>query len=76
MKTHRQHSEMVLGKTPPVACSSSHITFGGRCLNCGWNPEVLCIECKRLKEEKDMQKIFERGEGICKECWNFDEFEL
>lgn len=34
---------------------------------------IPCIECKKLCEEKDMKKIFARGEGICNECWNFDE---
>ena len=32
-----------------------------------------CIECGKLFEERDMKKIFARGEGICKECWNFDD---
>jgi hypothetical protein len=34
---------------------------------------IFCIECGKLFEEMDMKKIFARGEGICKECWNFDE---
>jgi hypothetical protein len=41
----------------------------------GEDKKVLCIECRKHKEEKDMQKIFERGEGICKKCWNFDDTE-
>ena len=36
---------------------------------------ISCIECKKLFEEKDMRKIFARGEGICKDCWNFDDLE-
>jgi hypothetical protein len=34
---------------------------------------ISCVECKKQYEEKDMKKIFARGEGICKECWNFEE---
>lgn len=34
---------------------------------------IFCIECKKQYEENDMKKIFARGEGICKKCWNFDE---
>ena len=34
---------------------------------------ISCIECKKKHEEKDMKKIFARGEGICKKCWNFEE---
>jgi hypothetical protein len=48
----------------------------------GEDKKVLCIECRKWKEEKDMQKIFQRTglhldkwEGICKQCWNFDDTE-
>src|SRR4030042_4137304 len=37
--------------------------------------KVKCIECKRYKLENEMKKIFERGEGICKACWNFEDWE-
>lgn len=37
-ETHKEYSERVLGKTPPIHCAAQHITFGGKCLNCGWIP--------------------------------------
>jgi hypothetical protein len=44
--------------------------------------KVFCIECRRWIEEEKMKKIFSRHgihldqwEGICKECWNFDDKE-
>ena len=33
--THREHERYV---RPAVPCSANHITFGGRCLNCGFDP--------------------------------------
>lgn len=33
--------------------------------------EIKCIECKKEKPEREMQKIFTRGEGICRTCWMF-----
>lgn len=35
-KTHKEYSESV---QPVVPCAVWHITFGGRCLNCGWKGE-------------------------------------
>jgi hypothetical protein len=38
--SHREYSEKVLGETPPTPCSANTMTFGGRCLNCGYDPEI------------------------------------
>jgi hypothetical protein len=35
-ETHKEYSRRVLGKTPAIYCASWHMTFGGKCLNCGW----------------------------------------
>lgn len=35
---HQQHSERTIGKSPATHCAAWHITFGGRCLNCGFDP--------------------------------------
>src|SRR3990167_2375049 len=32
--THNEHVAVV---NPSEPCNSRHMTFGGRCLNCGWN---------------------------------------
>lgn len=29
-------------------CSVHHLTFGGRCLNCGYNPEMICSVCNTV----------------------------
>lgn len=34
--------------------------------------QIKCVACGQKKSEPDMQKIFARGEGICKRCWNSD----
>ena len=34
--THQECYEKV---RPVVPCSRQHLTFGGRCLNCGYDPE-------------------------------------
>jgi hypothetical protein len=31
--THIEHAERAHLSTP---CNASHMTFGGRCMNCGW----------------------------------------
>lgn len=36
---------------------------------------IKCIECKKEKSEREMQKIFARGEGICRHCWNYSGWE-
>lgn len=33
-ETHKQHSDRV---KPIVPCSAHHLTFGGECLNCGYD---------------------------------------
>jgi hypothetical protein len=33
------HKEAMAIKKPTVPCAAWHITFGGRCLNCGWEPD-------------------------------------
>ena len=35
--THHEQSEKARVATP---CTAASITFGGRCLNCGWDPIV------------------------------------
>jgi hypothetical protein len=35
METHAEHSKKANVATP---CTAQAITFGGRCLNCGYNP--------------------------------------
>ena len=42
--THKEYSKTVLGETPPVYCAAWHITFGGKCLNCGFEPEQIEME--------------------------------
>jgi len=34
---HTEHAEKAKSATP---CAAWHITFGGRCLNCGFDPSV------------------------------------
>lgn len=46
-ETHLEYSERVLGKKPPVPCTVWTLTFGGRCLNCGYDPDE---ENRREKE--------------------------
>jgi hypothetical protein len=68
----QEHPEVVVGDSIRIEVD----TFEGR----KWINYIVtkndigisCIGCKKLCEEKDMKKIFERGEGICNECWNFD----
>lgn len=38
-QTHveRMHALTQAGQLA-VACNAYHVTFGGRCLNCGWTP--------------------------------------
>ena len=38
MKTPQTHQEQRDLVKPVVPCAAWHITFGGRCLNCGWDP--------------------------------------
>lgn len=33
------HLEHIKKTNPPQPCTASHITFGGKCLNCGWEPK-------------------------------------
>jgi hypothetical protein len=35
---------------------------------------VKCIECGREKPRQFFQKVFLRGEGICKNCWNCEDY--
>ena len=37
MKTHTQVIEEI---KPSVPCAAWHITFGGKCLNCGYDPMI------------------------------------
>ena len=32
-----------------------------------------CIECGVVQEREQMHKFFQRGEGICKRCFSYDE---
>jgi hypothetical protein len=55
MMTHFEHSKKV---NPVRPCSAHHLTFGGRGLNCGYDPaKVLLQEARRVtlpkKEEKE-----------------------
>jgi len=34
LMTHKEHSEKV---KPSIPCAAWHITFGGNCLNCGYD---------------------------------------
>jgi len=34
------HLEWINKTKPPLPCAAAYITFGGKCLNCGWNPDV------------------------------------
>jgi len=34
--THKEYMDKI---KPTAPCASWHITFGGRCLNCGYDPE-------------------------------------
>jgi hypothetical protein len=34
------HKEASAFRRPVVPCAAWHITFGGRCLNCGWEPGI------------------------------------
>ena len=33
------HHDYTKTHEPPTPCTAAHITFGGRCLNCGYDPE-------------------------------------
>lgn len=35
--------------------------------------KIPCVVCRKLLDKIDMKKIFARGEGICKKCWDFDD---
>ena len=39
--THHEYLEKrkAHGQVPTVPCTAQAITFGGRCLNCGYNPD-------------------------------------
>ena len=36
---------------------------------------IKCIECNHERPEREMQKIFQRGEGICKKCWLYGDYD-
>lgn len=36
------------------------------------NEVIRCIECRNERPREEFTKIFHRGEGICKRCWNHD----
>ena len=46
METHAKHSKRTRNATP---CTAHDITFGGRCLACGYDPNkttpYICSEC-------------------------------
>ncbi len=35
--THYEYTQKI---NPPQPCTAAHITFGGRCLNCGYDPQT------------------------------------
>lgn len=39
--THKQHAAIIPRSVP---CSAHHLTYGGGCLNCGWEPERIIIK--------------------------------
>jgi len=41
--THSEASKQAKVSTP---CTAAHITFGGRCLNCGYEPQELTSKPK------------------------------
>jgi len=47
--THSEASKQAKVSTP---CTAAHITFGGRCLNCGYEPQELTGLPKRTHEER------------------------
>jgi hypothetical protein len=55
---------MVELETPP-AFDTNEIKFA--------EGQFRCIECGAVKGRPDFQKLFQRGEGICKKCWNHDD---
>jgi len=63
--THAEHATKTLGQNPATPCASWHITFNGRCLNCGFDPcrdacpiddprnvrNASCYNCPKSKTE-------------------------
>lgn len=53
--THREYSKLARNASA-VPCNASHMTFGGRCLNCGWtqptpvNSFDVKVAAKRLND--------------------------
>jgi hypothetical protein len=54
-----------VGDTPLTFCSKS-CTRG--CLEDSYEECVVCIRCKKLKSEEDMQRIDEKIGNMCMEC--------
>jgi hypothetical protein len=50
--THKEYSERYIKRTHERPCASWHITFGGRCLNCGYDPEREDNEKERESSKK------------------------
>lgn len=64
--THKEYCDNVKVATP---CTALHITFGGRCLNCGYQPEtklvhtpaqrgVFCNDCGQELIDKFSTGVF------------------
>lgn len=39
------HYEYTTKLKPGIPCAASHMTFGGHCLNCGYDPGTKVVPC-------------------------------
>ena len=66
--THREHINA--GPALSTPCAAWHLTFGGRCLNCGWDPDPIrfdpeqCRECGAPFNDADAP-----SHGLCPACY-------
>lgn len=52
--THAERSKLSRSATP---CSVHHLTFGGRCLNCGYDPANECrIDVKAILRDANQRR--------------------
>lgn len=45
------HTEYAAGVRVSTPCTAATMTFGGRCLNCGYRPTPYCMECETPMHE-------------------------
>ena len=63
MTTHAEHSANVKNATP---CSAHHMTFGARCLNCGWVDLGIYGDSEREIKEGEALDAFQQIDEVAR----------